>query len=324
MFACAGVELITKSETLKRKALHDHLLRDSLDTHFNTLPTTMLTLIRFTTQDSIGAIYEPIVNGNPWLILYFLLLLLVISVTLMNLITAVLVEHSITMASHDREMTHHSTKMRIRALMPKVENLFTELDSNGDGQLTRDEVLHQTKGISFPQEFSRIVSPETLLDLYEALDGDQSGQVDMKEFVEGIVSLALSEVPIETTKMLHHLRTQKGKIGNVEQQLENLGKWLACLTGVQEPLQGRASRTSSKQTPPPICSQRQDSKSTHSTSGYPQDVVEDGESDDTAIEGARPALAFNLTAMTRISSPCSESPKSPVASLMETPRTPDG
>merc|ERR1719460_2341305 len=140
----------------------------------------------------------------------------------MNLVTAVLVEHSIMMAKGDREMARHEQVKQIRALIPQLEGLFAELDQDGDGTLTRAEVKTVHSDMQFPADIAHIVSQETLIDLFEALDEDKSGEVDRTEFVEGVIHLLMSEIPLETTKMLHLAREQKQTLLLVEEQMRFL------------------------------------------------------------------------------------------------------
>ena len=64
---------------------------------------TMITLSQFVTQDSIAAIYSPLIKARPVLVLYFLALLFIVSIALMNLVTAVLVEGALEHARQEKE-----------------------------------------------------------------------------------------------------------------------------------------------------------------------------------------------------------------------------
>jgi hypothetical protein len=219
ILACGGVELITKDDFLKSAADDDPELRAILDHHFSTLPLLSLKLIRFTTMDSIGVIYEPLVREKPSLVIYFLLVLLVISITIMNLITAVLVEHSIHMAKTDSELEYHSRRKQMRQLVPRLREFFMQLDTDCDGFVTLQEVI--ASDVDLPEDLATRFGSNTFLDLYEAIDGDRTGIVCKEDFVEGLAQLVLSEVPIETVKLLHYGRHQLKNLQTIKGQLED-------------------------------------------------------------------------------------------------------
>jgi hypothetical protein len=220
MFACGGIELITKNDTMQSAADNDPLLRQIVDEHFGTLPMFCLTLIRFTTMDSIGAIFEPLIRVQPSLLIYFVLVLLVISITIMNLITAILVEHSLHMAKTDSELEYQVKRKRLRQLLPGIEDLFQQMDQDGDGFVSRQEAT--SFDVMLPNELADLLGSDTIADLFEALDADESGIVDKDEFVEGLGSLALSEIPVETWKLLHYGRLQNKEIRKIGGMLEAL------------------------------------------------------------------------------------------------------
>ncbi|CAK0796268.1 unnamed protein product [Prorocentrum cordatum] len=84
-FACLGVEVIYNSEVLRA----DPATAFILETRFSSLPSTMLTLGAFANADSVASIYVPLCQVQPWLVFYFCCLWLVVTVSLMNLVTAV-------------------------------------------------------------------------------------------------------------------------------------------------------------------------------------------------------------------------------------------
>ena len=73
--------------------------------HFPDLSTTMVTLMQFVTLDSIHAIYIPFIEKKPVICTsLFLLLIMFVSVALMNLVTAVIVEGAIAQANSERDV----------------------------------------------------------------------------------------------------------------------------------------------------------------------------------------------------------------------------
>ena len=100
VFACISMELITKPQFQMTDA--ERAENPEYDTivmtFWSTIPVTMMTLMMFATVDSVGGIYLPMVNHRPLLIVYFVAFMMLVSICLMNLVTAVIVESSLAQA----------------------------------------------------------------------------------------------------------------------------------------------------------------------------------------------------------------------------------
>ncbi|CAK0813456.1 unnamed protein product [Prorocentrum cordatum] len=208
VFACAGVELITRNDTL----LQDPETASVVENHFRTVQLTMLTLFRFTNADSISSIYTPLVSKAWYLAFYFGALWLTVTVSLMTSVAAVIVDNAIARGGQDRDMRTHCLRKKLKALTPYINSIFSQLDLDGDGVLQLSEVmagLERFEGLeTLPDDLQKLLVSDNLVDLYEFLDSDGSGMVDREEFFDGVCHLALESVPIETTQTLQLLRSQ--------------------------------------------------------------------------------------------------------------------
>ncbi|CAE7230998.1 Cacna1b [Symbiodinium natans] len=136
IFACLGIELITKDERLKT---HPDTA-EIVNYYFPSLPLTMVTLIQFITLDSIGAIYFPIVCVRPRLIFFFGPILMILPITLMNLVTAVLVEHGLENAQLETAEENRNRARYIKKSVVELGELFEELDRDRNGLITPFEL----------------------------------------------------------------------------------------------------------------------------------------------------------------------------------------
>lgn len=96
----------------------------------------MLTLTQFVTLDSVSDIYGPLVLEQPWLLLYFFAILLIIPISLMNLVTAVLVDAAMALSKSDNEDQLEYRRRMLKQLRPEISNAFREIDVDGSGVLT--------------------------------------------------------------------------------------------------------------------------------------------------------------------------------------------
>jgi hypothetical protein len=165
----------------------------------------------------LADVYEPLITQDPFFAPVFIILWIVISVALMNLVTAVIVDSAIERQKSSDETKRNDMRKKVKLLTPHIETLFDELDGSGDGAI---EVAELTlKNVHMPKELKHIITEDKLKDLFQFLDMDGSGTVEKDEFVDGIMHLTLQSVPIETTQTLQLLRAQQKVISEMHRRL---------------------------------------------------------------------------------------------------------
>jgi len=221
VFSCLGAEIITgESISANWITSQDERLRSAgsiVQDKFRSIPTIMLTLISFVNVDSVSSIYTPLIEARPVLLLYFLPLMLILSITLMNLVTALLVESAIESGKTDKEMKLAFLKKTVNKMAPSIREAFRSLDQNNNGILTRDEI--QNKQEDLPPALLELLGPNSMMELFEMLDEDGSGEVHENEFTEGLLKTAVSDVPMETQQMIKLMRINRRKIDKCQDLL---------------------------------------------------------------------------------------------------------
>merc|ERR1719323_1796079 len=99
LFSCVGFEIITCNPLRGADQEFDAIASE----WFPDLASIMLTLLQFVCLDSVGAIYRPLVAKQYHLVFYFVSIILVVPIVLMNLVTAVIVESAIEQAGQDKQ-----------------------------------------------------------------------------------------------------------------------------------------------------------------------------------------------------------------------------
>ena len=112
IFACVAVEVIAKDQYLIQTPATSEIVTEQ----FFGLNRALLTLIQFVTLDNIVEVYYPLIMHRPWLSLYFFPILIFISIGLMNLVTAALVENAMQTAAHEAEEERLKLKKRVRGV----------------------------------------------------------------------------------------------------------------------------------------------------------------------------------------------------------------
>jgi len=208
IFACMSIEVITKKWRDSSKPEIAALVANN----FHDLPTTMLSLLQFVSMDSISGLYFPLIKHDPTLVCFFLPFILIVSISLMNLVTAVIVEGALDQAKQDREASNRYKQYAIKRVQPKLRAMFNAIDENGDNSLTREELLRAPVEIKLELQDYLDSGHESLMELFNLLDVDDSGEVDIDEFCDGIAQLLNSEAPVELIRVMKQLKTMRKEI----------------------------------------------------------------------------------------------------------------
>ncbi|CAJ1371877.1 unnamed protein product [Effrenium voratum] len=233
IFACLGMELIGGDEELKNNPATQLFATES----FSSVWQSIMTLFQFVTLDSTPAIYVPLINAKPILGAYFLVLLLAVGITLMNLVTASIVEASLQSSELDRQEKKERLKQEMVKSIPILMKLFHELDVDKSGKISLDEVEHFDINC-LPPVLRDNISVDNMADLFGVLDVESAGELDMKEFIGGLLQLWLMDVPITTLQILKFSRMNRAKtmdffttimqrIGEIAGQVEVLSQDLS-------------------------------------------------------------------------------------------------
>jgi len=213
IFACLGIELITKDEYLQT---HEETAW-VVEYHFGSLQRTLVTLMAFVCADSVAGVYMPLVIHRPFLILYFVALLLTVSVALMNLVTAVLVEGALANASNDKELEKHDLKETVKKMVPRIMDMFAQYDEDGSGEMTREECGKVPIDI-LPLELLDD-SVHSMQDIFDMLDVTGDGSLTQIEFADGLLTLLTTDLPFQTLQILKLLQVNDIKRQNMEDKL---------------------------------------------------------------------------------------------------------
>jgi hypothetical protein len=243
--ACFGMEMINSSTSVKE----DVEAMDVVQDRFSSVHVTMVTLFQFASGDGIEEVYRPLVMAAWYFTIYFGAVWLVVTVVLMNLISAVIVDNAIAQGGQDRDMQRRSLRRKVHQMKPYLQRIFEEMSK--DGQVRRkdlargmDSVIENLRGScvigdgerqfeDMPQELRDVVESEKLLDLFDYLDEDGSGAIDEDEFCHGLSYLALQtsyhqSIPAETLQTLQLLRSQTSAIRQIGLDLATIQRSISA------------------------------------------------------------------------------------------------
>lgn len=196
IFAVLGMEIIL----VDRELPLDHPYNIAAQNNFRTLLDASLILLQCFCWDSIATVYRPLVKHKLYLFLYFMGVQLVLAIALMNLVTAIMVEGSLAQADEDKEAKKAYASAKRKKQMERLWDMFNELDEDGSGELTMEEIDHAPPSIR--AQLVEIAGTEDIGSLFEMLDYDGSGTVGTDEFCDGVIKAANGVTPVEMSRLI--------------------------------------------------------------------------------------------------------------------------
>jgi len=191
----------------------------------------MFTMIRFACLDNMSRPYETLVQEDWVLGIYFISAILIVGIVFMNLLSAAVINSSLEQSALDREAIKIAEEKERKQVLQDLRKLFQRIDVGGTGVITRNDI----KKVSVDDATTICAAMGTLdlMKVFEHLDVDNSGSVEMDEFVEGM-EVAMSTAHIECKRLevklnqaLGHLR----KYGRNQTLLES--EWATKFSSVQ-------------------------------------------------------------------------------------------
>ncbi|CAL1170534.1 unnamed protein product [Cladocopium goreaui] len=108
----------------------------------------------------------------------------------LNVMTGVFCQSAIESAEKDHELNLESVQSEKEKYFRAVRRLFTQLDENSDGGITKKEFERAWSDPVLQTVFDALeISSTDAWDLFRQLDRDGSGEVDVDEFLEGCMMI---------------------------------------------------------------------------------------------------------------------------------------
>ena len=199
VFAVTGIEVVGANQELRQ-----YEETKQIATSFGTLWGAMLNLVSFWLLDGFIYVFVPAVGKVPYLGLYFLIFIKVISVACMKLLTAIMVQNAIATAAHDRESKAAWELQRRKKMVPKLAKPFMLFDVDNSGEVTKDELLFCPKQAK--DALREVASCDCMAEIFDVLDVDGGGSISIDKFCSGLLKISKQPgKPIELARMVKQL-----------------------------------------------------------------------------------------------------------------------
>jgi len=172
--------------------------------------------MQFVTMDSVAYVYFPLVRQKPFLALYFIAIVLIVSIALMNLVTAVLVEGALENAQNDKEADKNELQEKLKRAVPRLRQVFLAMDANGDGNVSLEEIEAVPVDV-LPKELFEKSGISSMQEIFAILDVDGGGELSQDEFVDGLLDIFFRDVPLETVQTLKLLRSMEHRLNMLKE-----------------------------------------------------------------------------------------------------------
>lgn len=187
---------------------------------FGTLPSAMFTLYQIVTLEGWADIGREVwATDQGWMLIVILIFIMITNMAIMNTVTAVIVEHTLTEAmDHTDEMMRKAQK-DLQENAQDLVHIFCQADGDANGMVSKHEFVEaltnpsarrQLQEMGLGEDFSCLECDE-IAQLFETIDIDNSGELTPQEFVKGMMQMrgnararSLFEMDCRVQKM-HHI-----------------------------------------------------------------------------------------------------------------------
>jgi Ca2+-binding EF-hand superfamily protein len=164
--------------------------RGSSEDLFGSVGRSMYTLFELMTMENWNGIGRPLVMKSGWFVVFFICFFMLFSFGLMNMVVGLVVEKTIAQSRDSKKNKEKAKQVEARNAIKDLRAVYLEIDGNGDGVLTLEEMEKSIDNPLIKKALERLGVPtEHITDLFDILDVDQSSQVDVEEFIEGMTKI---------------------------------------------------------------------------------------------------------------------------------------
>lgn len=179
------------------------------------------------------AMAVPMMERKPYCAPVFILAYVLVNLCLLNLVLTVIVDRAQEARAEDGEHALKEKRLGLQNATKKMVQLFEEMDQDGSGHLTLDEI---ELGFDSNDEFFAVMK---LMDVervdlgvvFQIIDEDHSGTVTAEEFAQQLYKMKAQESSTLLKYIEHHILTVKFDLA---EQMKYIKEEIAPRVGVDE------------------------------------------------------------------------------------------
>eukprot|EP00440_Ansanella_granifera_P023523 gb/GFBE01025544.1/.p1 GENE.gb/GFBE01025544.1/~~gb/GFBE01025544.1/.p1 ORF type:complete len:621 (+),score=153.82 gb/GFBE01025544.1/:1-1863(+) len=185
----AGMVMCTLVQDYLNDETQDQEAQRKVFAYWGTSWRTFLTMFEILFANWAPSCRVLVDNVNEWFALAFLVYRCAIGVALINVVNSVFISQTLSLAQNDEAFLMKKAEKEQMNYKKKLEALFMNADSSGDGLLSMAEFMDLLENPQLRLWLSQVqLEHHQFLELFSLVD-DGDGHVDYKEFVEGATRL---------------------------------------------------------------------------------------------------------------------------------------
>jgi len=186
-----------------------------IEDNFGDVLQSMLTLFQIMTLDSWSELMRPMMAVHVWVVIFFIVFITVSVFLLMNLITSVIVTQAFENGKADQKEKAEELEEKKEKTCKELKGFFEEMDLDGGGTISRDELAKAWKNRRVRQKFRTMdIGKKDLNILWTALD-DGDGELTIEEFANGMRKLKGEAKAKDILKLYKQVRILESSIREI-------------------------------------------------------------------------------------------------------------
>jgi voltage-gated sodium channel len=214
---------------------------------------SMFTLFQVLTLEGWAmSVVRPIMDVYPSMVFFFLTFLFLTSFGLMNIVIGVIVENTLQAAAQNEDKLREIMEKELHDNLTMLREIFLEADVDQDGMMSRDEFRLCMDRSDVQEKLSVMELPgEEAADLFNILDEENKGEIDIEAFIGGALKLKGSAKSKDMMGVVVSQRSMLRRVERIEsslQRLEPLANVIPVLLkslDVRDEIEGRPSKSPS-------------------------------------------------------------------------------
>ncbi|CAE7163310.1 unnamed protein product [Symbiodinium pilosum] len=199
--------VVSYLDTLEMRKQSENI---TLQRYFGTLDVSILTLyMAMSGGQNWSVYYESLASmrgGEFWCLLYILYITFALF-AVVNIVTGVFVDTALQSSKNDREVVVQEELEQKRDYLQQLRQLFQAIDEDSEGRITREVLQQAFKHETILAYFSSLkIDVPDAATLFDLLDFDQSGAIDLEEFLHGCYHLHGEATHLEAKMMQAEVR----------------------------------------------------------------------------------------------------------------------